>query len=77
MLVGDDFKTFEMWKILFAGGVFTNPVISPAVPPGHSMIRVAAMATHTKEQIDRVLNVFEDSFKKMGIPKNNRTPVTP
>lgn len=76
VLVGDDFQTFKMWKILFAAGVFTNPVISPAVPPGHSMIRVAAMATHTKEHIDKVLNVFEDSFKKMRIPKNNRAPVT-
>jgi len=70
--IGDDFKTFLMWKTLYELGIFTNPVVSPAVPPGRSMIRMTTMATHTDAQIDRVLNVFENAAKKLGI-----TPVAP
>lgn len=58
IIIGDDLKTFAVWKALLDGGVFTNPVISPAVPPGRSMLRTSYMATHTEEQLDRVLDVF-------------------
>lgn len=76
IIVGDEFQTFGMWKTLFEAGVFTNPIVSPAVPPGRSMIRVTAMATHTKEHINRVLDTFEQSFKKLGIAKNHHAPVS-
>jgi len=33
IIVGDDTKTFLFWKCLLDAGVFTNPVVSPAVPP--------------------------------------------
>jgi 7-keto-8-aminopelargonate synthetase-like enzyme len=35
IIIGDDMLTFMTWKMLFDNGVFFNPVISPAVPPGH------------------------------------------
>jgi 7-keto-8-aminopelargonate synthetase-like enzyme len=52
---------------LFEAGVFVNPVISPAVPPGMQLLRTSYMATHTDEQLDRVLEIFYQIGKKMAI----------
>jgi len=67
IIIGDDMKTFMTWKALFAAGVYTNPVISPAVPPGMASLRTSYMATHTDEQMDRVLDIFAKVGKEMGI----------
>jgi len=67
IIIGDNMKTFLFWKALFEAGVFTNPVISPAVPPGMSLIRTSYMATHTDEELDFVLEVFEKLGKRFGI----------
>jgi len=39
-------------------GVFVNPVVPPAVPPGRSLLRTSIMATHTKTQLERALDAF-------------------
>ncbi len=67
IVVGEDLETFAFWKDLFDNGVFTNPVISPAVPPGRGMIRTSYTATHTDEQLDRVLEVIERVSRKRGL----------
>jgi 8-amino-7-oxononanoate synthase len=65
--IGDDIKTFQFWKMLSDEGIFTNPIISPAVPPGSQLIRTSYTATHTDEQLNKVLEVFEKVGKKMGV----------
>ncbi len=67
IIIGDDMKTFEFWRELYQNGVFANPVISPAVPPGQSLIRTSYMATHSDEELDTVLQVFERIGKRMDI----------
>ncbi len=67
ILIGDDDKTFLTWKLLFDNGVFVNPVISPAVSPGRQLLRTSYMATHTDEQMNRVLEVFEKVGKQVGL----------
>lgn len=67
VVVGDQERLFRFWKALFEAGVFTNPVTGPAVPPGMDLIRTSYMATHTDEQIDRVLDIFERVGKRMGL----------
>ena len=47
-----------LWKALFDMGVFTNPVIPPAVPDHCCRLRISMMATHTDQQIDFVLDAF-------------------
>jgi 8-amino-7-oxononanoate synthase len=66
IIIGDDTKTFMMWRALFDAGVYTNPVIPPAVPPSKSLLRTSYMATHTDEQMDRVLGLFEQVGKEVG-----------
>ena len=56
--VGEVIETFRFWKALFDAGVFTNPVIPPAVPEGECLIRTSYMATHSEEELDRVVEVF-------------------
>jgi 8-amino-7-oxononanoate synthase len=67
IVVGEDLETFAFWKDLFDNGVFTNPVISPAVPPGRGLIRTSYTATHTEEQLDKVLEVMERVSRKRGL----------
>jgi 8-amino-7-oxononanoate synthase len=65
--IGEDMHTFKVWKALLEEGVFTNPIISPAVPPGSALLRTSYTATHTDKQLDMVLEIFGKVGKKMGI----------
>ncbi len=67
IIVGEDVKTFQFWRMLFDEGIFANTAVSPAVPPGTARIRTSYIATHTDEQMNRVLEVFEKVGKKMGV----------
>lgn len=67
VIVGDDMKAFKMTKMLHDRGIFANVAVSPAVPNGKALIRTSYMATHTDEQLDRVLEVFEEVGKALGI----------
>lgn len=67
IIIGDDQRTFLFWKMLFDAGVFVNPVISPAVSPGHQLLRTSYMATHTNDQLDRVLEIFAKVGKSLGV----------
>lgn len=67
ILVGDMYKTFKFWKALFDAGVFTNPVVPPAVPEGDGRIRTSYMATHTDDQLDFVLEVLERLGKEFDL----------
>jgi len=66
IILGDDNMTFLFWKRLFDSGVFVNPIISPAVPPGNQLLRTSYMATHTDDQLDRVLDIFYTVGKEVG-----------
>lgn len=67
IIIGDDIRTLETWKMLFENGIFVNPVVSPATPPGRQLLRTSYMATHTDEQLDQVLVIIEKVGKKMGL----------
>ena len=67
VLIGPLEKTFVFWRKLFDAGVFTNPVVPPAVPPSQCRLRTSLMATHTPEQIDRALGTFATIGKELGV----------
>jgi 8-amino-7-oxononanoate synthase len=67
VVAGEDLLVFRMWRRLFDEGVFANPIVSPAVPPGRALIRTSYMATHTPEQLDRVLEVFAKVGRELGL----------
>jgi 8-amino-7-oxononanoate synthase len=72
ILIGDQTKTFLFWRRLFDAGVFANPVTSPAVPPGKDLIRTSYMAIHTDEELDQVLEVFEQLGREFDIIPKSR-----
>lgn len=67
IIIGEDNPTLLTWKLLFERGVYTNPVLSPAVLTGHSMLRTSYMATHTEEQLDRALDIFASTGRQLGL----------
>ncbi len=67
IIIGDDTTVLLFWKALFENGVFVSPVLSPAVPHGMQLLRTSYMATHTDEQLDRVLEIFARVGRQLGV----------
>ena len=67
IVIGDDEKGFMLWKLLREEGIFTTPVIYPAVPQGQALIRTSYGAGHTDEELDAILAAFEKCGKALGI----------
>ena len=67
IMVGDRMRVMQTWRKFFDKGIFVTPVISPAVPEGHDLIRTSYMATHTDEHLNKVLEAFQEIGKEMSI----------
>jgi 8-amino-7-oxononanoate synthase len=67
VLIGTLEQTLLCWRRLFDAGVFTNPVIPPAVPADACRLRTSVMATHTFEQIDFCLEAFAEVGRDLGV----------
>jgi len=65
--VGDDDRAYQAAGRLEQEGVFANPVVFPAVPPGQAIIRISLMATHTEEQLLRAVEKFTLVDKELHI----------
>lgn len=72
VFIGDDKVALKVCQELLTLGVFTTPVVYPAVPKGEAVIRCSLMATHTQGDLDRAI----DAFKKLApmILKANQNP---
>lgn len=69
LYVRDVEKTFYVTQMAFEEGIFINPVIPPACAPQDTLVRLALMATHTKEQVDCAAEKLLKCFKKLDIIK--------
>jgi 8-amino-7-oxononanoate synthase len=67
LLIGDDATTLRMAYRLQEEGIFVNPVMTPAVPPGHGVIRTSYMATHKREHLDRALGSLAKIGRELSI----------
>ncbi len=67
IIIGPDQLCFFVWKQLFNAGIFVNPVISPAVPQGRALLRTSYMATHTRDQLDRALEIYAEVGRAVGL----------
>ncbi len=67
VLIGPLETTFVFWRKLYDAGVFTNPVVPPAVPPSQCRLRTSVMATHTPAQIDEALDAFGRIGRELGV----------
>ena len=67
VIIGDDMKAFVFWRALFDAGVFVNAFVSPGVPPNMAMLRTSYMATHEDHHLNKILEVFGEIGKKLGV----------
>jgi len=68
IFIRQDLRTLMMWReLLEEHGVYTNPFISPGVPPKSAMLRTSYMATHTREHLERGLEALYKAGKKYGV----------
>jgi 8-amino-7-oxononanoate synthase len=67
VLIHDDEKCFMFWRLLREEGIFTTPVVYPAVPHGQALIRTSYGAGHTDEELDAILAAFEKCGRALGI----------
>ena len=65
IIIGDEKKTIQLSKELYRKGFFIPPVIWPAVAKGKARLRITLMSQHTKTQIDSLVDVLDDLYKKI------------
>ncbi len=69
LYVRDPEKTFIATARAFDEGVFINPVIPPACAPQDTLVRLALMSSHTKEQVDLAVEKLVKVFRELEILK--------
>ncbi len=69
VMIGDNIQTFGFAKAMHDAGIFVSPIVYPAVPHDGGRLRCCVMATHTKEDLDKVIGAMGHIGKAMGIIK--------
>jgi glycine C-acetyltransferase len=67
IIAGDDARACAMAKRAQDRGVHVLPVLTPAVQPGASRLRVTVSAAHTPEVMTRAIDVFEEVGRTLGV----------
>lgn len=67
LIIGDEEETLELCKMVNDEGIFICPIVFPAVPKGTNRLRSHVLTTHTDEDIEKALEIFERCGKKLGI----------
>jgi len=69
VLLGDLERCFRVWQFVEKAGIFVNPVVPPAVPPGRCMLRISVTAGHTRKQLKWALEKFGQAARRFGYSK--------
>jgi glycine C-acetyltransferase len=67
IIVGEGRLAMEFSRALFEEGVLGTGIAFPTVPEGKARIRTIMTATHTREQLERALEVLQRVGKRMTI----------
>ncbi|RQO30987.1 2-amino-3-ketobutyrate CoA ligase [Taibaiella sp. KBW10] len=65
--IGDPHITGDVASLLLEMGVYTNPILYPAVSKKDARIRMSLLATHSREHLDKALAAFEYINKKLEL----------
>lgn len=65
--LGDMVLAGKVAGLLLEAGVYANPIMYPAVAIKDARIRMSVMATHSREQLDQVLNAYEYAMAKLNL----------
>jgi len=67
VMVGEAKTAHEFSRRLFENGLFATGIGFPTVPEGKARIRTIVTATHTREMLDRALEILARVGREMGI----------
>ncbi len=67
IITGDDERAWMMAKLSQERDIFVLPVVSPAVPAGTSRLRANVTAGHTLAEIERAMDIFEETGTAVGV----------
>src|SRR5215831_11173669 len=67
VIVGEAKMAHDLSRSLFEEGVLATGIGFPTVAKGKARVRTIVTATHTREELDRALEVFRKVGKKMGL----------
>src|SRR5881398_2311418 len=67
IIIGDGKLTMEFSRELFKEGVLGTGITFPTVPEGKARVRTIMTATHTKDELEKALDVLKNVGKRMGI----------
>jgi glycine C-acetyltransferase len=67
IIVGDGRKTMEYSRALFEQGVMATGIAFPTVPEGKARVRCIMTSEHTREQLDKALEILTSTAKRMEI----------
>jgi glycine C-acetyltransferase len=67
VIVGEASTAHALSAALFEEGVLATGIGFPTVPEGRARVRTIVSATHTREELDRALEVFERVGKRLAI----------
>ena len=67
IIIGDGARTMEFSRELFKEGVLGTGIAFPTVPEGKARVRTIMTATHTREELERALEILKRVGKKKGI----------
>lgn len=67
IMIGEENKTMEFSKNLLKNGVYVSGIVFPTVPKGKGRIRCMVSALHTKDQLDKAVEIIYRTAKKMEL----------
>src|SRR5499427_10017509 len=67
VIIGEGRVAMDYSRALFKEGVFAPGIAFPTVPEGKARIRTIMTATHTKDELEKALEVLETVGRRMGI----------
>jgi 7-keto-8-aminopelargonate synthetase-like enzyme len=72
VVIGDEEKLGMVHQRMMDAGIYTIPVVYPAVSRNGCRFRFTIMRQHTISDLDYVLTVLESALKEAGVDLNNR-----
>lgn len=67
IVIGESDRAMAMSRSLEQQGIFVGAIRPPTVPAGSARLRVTLSASHTREQVGRLLNALEVAQKELAL----------
>jgi len=67
VMVGEEAKTMEFSRKLLENGVFVSPIVFPTVQKGKGRLRCMLSAAHTRNDLDKAIEIFKKVGKELNI----------